>query len=200
MTAGLDDELRTVVRDVLRELLPSIGALAAGDGAAPSAAPAPSAVPAPARPVHAVPPLSVPPLDAAPLDAAPLGVTAPPQRSDAARPTGATAPAGTDDADVVVLRSDADLDAFVRKLLTLFDNPVHRADLRAGRRRFRLAAAPAAGEAGPVHRLDKGAVTEAHVRKAAAAGARLVLGRRAVLTPLARDRARALGVHVEKER
>ena len=51
-----------------------------------------------------------------------------------------------------------------------------------------------------MQRIDKGAVTEAAVRDAARAGARLVLGRRAVLTPLARDRARAAGVEIEKER
>ncbi len=50
------------------------------------------------------------------------------------------------------------------------------------------------------HRVDKGAVTERMVAAAAAAGARLVLGPRAVLTPLARDKARALGVPIEKER
>ena len=60
--------------------------------------------------------------------------------------------------------------------------------------------AGAAGSARPVHRIDKGAVTEAAVRDAARAGARLVLGRRAVITPLARDRARAAGVEIEKER
>jgi len=38
------------------------------------------------------------------------------------------------------------------------------------------------------------------VRDAAAEGARLVLARGAVLTPLARDRARALGVEIERER
>jgi hypothetical protein len=43
-------------------------------------------------------------------------------------------------------------------------------------------------------------VTERHVKAAAAAGARIALGRAAVLTPLAREKARALGVHVEKER
>jgi hypothetical protein len=43
-------------------------------------------------------------------------------------------------------------------------------------------------------------VTEAMVVSAARAGARLVLGRGAVLTPLARDRARAAGVEIEKER
>jgi hypothetical protein len=50
------------------------------------------------------------------------------------------------------------------------------------------------------HRIEKGAVTERTVQAAATAGARLVLGPRAVLTPLARDRARALGVPIEKER
>jgi hypothetical protein len=43
-------------------------------------------------------------------------------------------------------------------------------------------------------------VTERTVQAAASAGARLVLGPRAVLTPLARDRARSLGVPIEKER
>ena len=50
------------------------------------------------------------------------------------------------------------------------------------------------------HRIDKGAVTERAVQAAATAGARMVLGPRAVLTPLARDRARALGIPIEKER
>jgi len=43
-------------------------------------------------------------------------------------------------------------------------------------------------------------VTERAVIAAARAGERLVLGPRAVLTPLSRDKARALGVLVEKER
>ena len=45
-----------------------------------------------------------------------------------------------------------------------------------------------------------GAVTERLVAAAGKAGAALVLGPRAVLTPLARDKARALGVPVQKER
>jgi len=57
------------------------------------------------------------------------------------------------------------------------------------------------GATGPAdHRIEKGAVTERVVQAAARAGARLVLGPRAVLTPLARDRARTLGVPIEKER
>ena len=107
---------------------------------------------------------------------------------------------GVRDVETVSLRTDAELAAFVTRLLHLFENPKHRADLQAGRLRFRLAAGGAAGSARPAHRIETGAVTEATVRAAARDGARLVLGRGAVLTPLARDRARAAGVEIEKER
>jgi hypothetical protein len=77
--------------------------------------------------------------------------------------------------------------------------------MRNGRHGFRLASAPsdgptgAAARAGAVVRVERGAVTERAVRRAAADKARLVLGPRAVLTPLARDTARSLGVDVERE-
>jgi hypothetical protein len=165
MTAeGLDaDTLRALVREVLREVLPTPGAPTPGP-------PAPSAVGAP------------PP-------------AAPPQ-------VGAvyTVRDGVEAVETVSLRTDQELAAFVSRILHLFENPKHRNDLRAGRLRFRLAASGPAGSARPAHRIEKGAVTEAAVRDAARAGARLVLGRRAVLTPLARDRARAAGVEIEKER
>ena len=102
--------------------------------------------------------------------------------------------------EVVSIRTDAELRSFVLHLLHLFENPKHRDALRAGRLRFRLAAPAAGGSAQPSHRIEKGAVTEAMVAASARAGARLVLGRRAVLTPLARDRARATGVEIVKER
>jgi hypothetical protein len=54
--------------------------------------------------------------------------------------------------------------------------------------------------AAAVRRIERGAVTERVINAAAQAGERLVLGRGAVLTPLARDRARASGVPIEKER
>ncbi len=119
----------------------------------------------------------------------------------------ANADASSADSDVVSLRTDAELDAFVHHLLDLFDNPRHRAELRSGARRFRLggtagtsATTGATSTEPTVHRVERGAVTELHVKRAAAAGARLVLGPRAVLTPLARDRARGSGVLVERER
>ena len=65
----------------------------------------------------------------------------------------------------------------------------------------RPAAPPARRPAAPpARRIERGAVTEKVVRDAARAGERLVLGPRAVLTPLARDRARASGVEITKER
>jgi len=147
--AGLStDELRAMVRAVLRDVLPAdLGRAAAGSsGSAPSA-----------------------------------------------------------DLGEVTLRSDADLDAFVRRVAALCDDPTQRAALREGKRRFRLSAAATPGGAqahggASVRRVEQGAVTERAVKQAAADGARLVLGRRAVLTPLARDKARILGVEIEKER
>jgi hypothetical protein len=133
-------------------------------------------------------------------------------------------PKGLPVTETVNLSTDQDLAAFVNRLLDL--DPDQREELRSGRKRFRLAAPPAlpapsvpaaagragpgsagsgngaerAGESTPVRRIERGAVTEAVVMAAGRAGERLVLGRGAVLTPLARDRARASGVPIEKER
>jgi len=112
--------------------------------------------------------------------------------------------AAADGAERVTLSTDGDLDAFVRRLAALCDDPAQRAALRNGSRRFTLVtgspspAAPVAA-GGSVVRVDRGAVTERWVKQAAAQGAELVVGRKAVLTPLARDRARTLGVNVKKE-
>ena len=108
----------------------------------------------------------------------------------------------------VSVRTDADLDALVRRVATLCEDPRRRQAMRDGRHGFRLAAG--SGEQPPgtpvttataqtVVRVERGAVTERAVRRAAADKARLVLGPRAVLTPLARDTARSLGVDVERE-
>jgi hypothetical protein len=161
--------------------------------------------------------------------------------------------------ETVNLFTDEDLAAFASRLLDLDPETREelREDLRAGRKRFRLAAPQAPqtpqnlqapqhpqtpqnlqapqhpqtqqasqappgvrsssppgsagtqgangltavnGSAGsPARRIERGAVTEKVVRDAARAGERLVLGRGAVLTPLARDRARASGVEITKE-
>jgi hypothetical protein len=143
-------------------------------------------------------------------------------------------PKGLPLTETVNLSTDEDLSAFVARLLDL--DPEARADLRAGRKRFRLAVpqsphdppspqvppavvppstpvpsvppvahganglTAANGSAGPpARRVERGAVTERVVRDAARAGERLVLGPGAVLTPLARDRARASGVQISRE-
>jgi len=112
-------------------------------------------------------------------------------------------PKGLPVTETVNLSTDKDLATFVKRLLDLDQD--QREELRSGRKRFRLAGgavngAERAGESTPARRIERGAVTEAMINQAARAGQRLVLGRGAVLTPLARDRARASGVQIEKER
>jgi hypothetical protein len=124
-------------------------------------------------------------------------------------------PQGLPMTETVNLSTDEDLAAFVQRLLDL--DPDQREELRLGRKRFRLPGnssvarttpgpdaavngAERAGDSTPVRRIERGAVTEAVIKAAARSGQRLVLGRAAVLTPLARDRARASGVLIEKER
>ncbi|MCV7287452.1 hypothetical protein H7J87_19195 [Mycolicibacterium wolinskyi] len=137
--------------------------------------------------------------------------TAPPARNEPAppppqtvaeqmglEPTGPRAVDGRNRTEEVRLANDKDLDSFVRKLLRLFESPKSRADLKAGRLTFRLAGAPRTSGGPVTHRIESGAVTERHI--ADMAGGTLVLGRRAVLTPLAREKARALGITIEKER
>lgn len=167
MTAIDREQLRLLVRDVVRE---AVGDLT--PKAPRSAAPAPAARPA-----------------------APTGSAGP----SGPTPTGPLAADERSRTDTVSIRSDADLDAFVRNLLRLFENPKTRADLRNGRLTYRLAAATR-GPGGATRRVERGAVTERHVAELAESGTTLVLGPRAVLTPLARERARALGLTIEKER
>jgi hypothetical protein len=100
----------------------------------------------------------------------------------------------------VSLAGDDDLNRFVRDLLTRAD----RDAILAGHVRFTLAGREAASSGGGAPnggptRIDRGAVTERTVAAAAKAGGRLVLGPRAVLTPLAREKARALGIEIERE-
>ncbi|QZH62093.1 hypothetical protein K1X22_10550 [Mycolicibacterium farcinogenes] len=162
------DELRALVREVVREAVRDVRATAKTPG--PVAVPPP---PAPAPP---------------PTVADQFGVD----------PTGPRAVEGKNRTETVQLTNDRDLDNFVRKLLRLFESPKTRADLKAGRLSFRLAGATGASGGGASRRIESGAVTERHI--ADMAGGTLVLGRKAVLTPLAREKARSLGIRIEKER
>jgi hypothetical protein len=191
---GASPELRELVREVLREVLPGLTAQNGQNGRA-------------ARPRPAVPNSMIVESSGQIAHKSLHDHGQPASGSPAAWPGAPVAspgspgsPAASPDVTLrpVRLATDAELHEFVLHILALADNPKRRRDLLAGRLRFTLASgAPAAPTD---HRVEKGAVTERAVQAAAAAGARLVLGPRAVLTPLARDRARALGVPIEKER
>ena len=216
------DALRELVREVLRDVLPGLaGQPGSPRPAAPSAreAGAPSTPSASEPAAWPTPPMSEPASRPAPPASGPAYPSAPPAAPPTSDPprlagaTEATAAGGPARAAggyqtvsrpglevrPVRLASDEELHEFVLQVIALADNPKRRRDLLAGRLRFTLG--PPRGPQGPAdHRIEKGAVTERAVQAAASAGARLVLGPRAVLTPLARDRARALGVPIEKER
>jgi hypothetical protein len=170
---------REAARDILRELLEEALGRTNGHGVVPQIPPPPVAA------VHRPSTWSRPP--------------------EGAEVIGGAAPAATAGAEAVALETDADLDRFVRALLARGPEE-HRAIL-AGRLRFTLAGGAGGGRAGAspggatpgVVRVARGAVTERTVQDAAKAGARLVLGRGAVLTPLAREKARAKGIEIERE-
>ncbi|HEU0194216.1 MAG TPA: hypothetical protein VFQ71_08455 [Gaiellales bacterium] len=178
-----DDLLRNVTREVLAELLPSLlqqNGVGNGNGH--------HAASAAGEPVPQVP---APPIAAV-------------HRPPGWRPAPGQAPAETDPgAEAVSLASNHELNAFAARIARRCEDAGERAAIAEGRVRFRLQGAQATtSEPAPaaVMRIEKGAVTERTVREAAAAGARLVLAPRAVLTPMARDRARSMGVPIEKER
>lgn len=105
--------------------------------------------------------------------------------------------------EVVALATDADVARFVSRILDMSEDAATRAQLRSGAIAFTLGSGSAStgSPAGPGPNtivIDKGAVTESMVRKAAEAGATLHLGPRAVLTSLAKDKARAMGVDIVK--
>ncbi|MDH6195882.1 hypothetical protein M2272_002522 [Mycobacterium frederiksbergense] len=168
------DQLRALVREVVRDAVREAGV---GLKSAASQTPVPVAAPQPPAPAPA--PATV---------ADQMGL----------QPTGPRAVDGKNRTETVQLSNDKDLDSFVRKLLRLFESPKTRADLKTGRLSFRLAGNATAAGPGAIHRIETGAVTERQI--ADMAGGTLVLGRKAVLTPLAREKARTLGITIQKER
>jgi hypothetical protein len=150
------------------------------------------------------------PANGAPANGAPAAATgekpAPPVQSPAP-PTPPGEPQlklSGDDARVetVTIDTDEDLERFIRELITRLENPRDRLAIRKGQLRFSLGRSETVGEPKKLAsvRVKKGAVTERVIRQAASAGTRLVLEPGAVLTPLARDEAKALGVQIERER
>jgi len=194
-----DAELRRLAREVLAELVPELAA------AAPQV-PARAVAAVPAPPVAAV---LRPSTWAAPAvpgelvgDGPPSSAAPAPASPSPDRPAPAPLP-GEHRTEVVAMHGDEDLDRFVRALIRRLENPRDRLAIRTGRLRFVLdrasASSTVAAAPAPEIRVERGAVTERVVRRAAGERARLVLAPAAVLTPLARELAASLHVEIEKE-
>lgn len=99
-------------------------------------------------------------------------------------------------AEPVRIATDADLDAFVRRIARLMRDPDAAARIESGALRFTLAGAAQAPAGGAT--ID-GLVSERAI-DGQPEGATLRLGPAAVVTPLARDRARARRIKLERTR
>lgn len=107
----------------------------------------------------------------------------------------------------VDLGSDQAIHHFVCRILDMAADPGTARRLREGSIRFSVSRGASSGgsssthsgQQGPSERIDSGAVTEVHVRRLDQGVTTLVLGHRAVLTPLGRERARMRGIVIVKE-
>lgn len=104
--------------------------------------------------------------------------------------------------EVVKVAGQADLDQALRRLSA---DAAARAAFDRGELRFDYVAA-AGGSAAPTpappagaHRVERGALTERIVNTASRSGGIIEIARGVVVTPLARDRARALGVSIHQD-
>ena len=102
------------------------------------------------------------------------------------------APPDTGGAEAVRIGNDSELAAFVQRLM----DPVTLEAVRAGKLCFTLQGSPVATAAGSAL---QGVITEQKIEKLAGSGT-LLLASDAVLTPLARDKARRLGLTIERRR
>ena len=97
--------------------------------------------------------------------------------------------------ETVRLANDSDLAAFVARVIA----PGTLEQIKAGQLRFTLGASSSVPLPQPLSEVLSGVITEQKLDKMA--GARvLVLDPGAVLTPLARDKARKLGLKIERRR
>jgi hypothetical protein len=103
--------------------------------------------------------------------------------------------------ELVSLSTDSDVNSFVHRILDLASDTKTLSALRSGEIAFQLtegSKASAAASTGTT-RIEKGAVTESTIRKAAESGSTVIVGRKVVVTSLARDKARDLGVTIIRE-
>lgn len=107
----------------------------------------------------------------------------------------------------VEINSDRDLQNLVRRILSLSRNEAARADIESGRHVFRLrqevrGAAPSippkSQSRGGALRIDKGLITEKHVRDFPDGVSVVKVNSGVCLTPLANDAMRRAGIKIEK--
>ena len=96
--------------------------------------------------------------------------------------------------ETVRLASDQDIAAFISRII----EPATLEKIKAGKLRFTLGGMTTQSVASSSELLS-GVITEQRIDKLSSTGT-LVLGPGAVLTPLARDRARKLGLKIERRR
>jgi hypothetical protein len=124
------------------------------------------------------------------------------------RPTPSAAGTGASPVPVeqrVRIANDADLAAFAKQVLVLAADPKVQRRIAAGAYGFKLDGAPtftpvqagASSSAGSA-RIDQGVVTETVLSKLPRGTGRLQIGAGVSVTPLARDRARNLGITIER--
>jgi hypothetical protein len=118
-----------------------------------------------------------------------------------------TAPAPASSEERVTIANDGDLVAFARRVLSLAGDPAKAKAIATGRYPFHLARTAAQHTPAPsqpivpvaqYHRIDSGVVTESTLNKLPRGLSRLLLGPNVTVTPLAKDRARALGLTFER--
>jgi len=102
----------------------------------------------------------------------------------------------------VRMASDADVVAFAKQVLSLAEDPNIRSAIASGRYPFRLeqgktVAAPGAAQASS-SRIAEGVVTESLLLKLPRGTKTLQVATQVSVTPLARDRARSLGITIER--
>jgi hypothetical protein len=122
------------------------------------------------------------------------------------KPKAASAPASAEER--IAIANDADLIGFARRVLSLAGDPAKAKEIAAGRYPFRLdrltqaiaapRVAPVAAPPAQSHRIDSGVVTESTLNKLPRGLSQLLLGPGVTVTPLAKDRARALGLTFER--
>jgi hypothetical protein len=109
----------------------------------------------------------------------------------------------------VPMRAENDLALFARRVLQLAEDPRRRQAIEGGVFPFRFEHStsgslsnggnPGNSSAALESRIDKGLVNEKHINRLPQGTTILNLGKRATVTPLARDKARKMGITITKE-